>query len=984
MDLEDLGHPSPLLDASVGREECKYCPAWSRALGQHWDDLVLNRPFQIQDGLWAVMGEFYRRKHQHLVVQCRTGTRATGKKSGEPCRKACASHGRATANYGAVFPLNVQRDGWGLVAANRFRCRLPELALYHFCREISKDESDEGDEVGCAESGDFDGAEVPTRFFQRRGNECFVNSSLRALMCLPAFRQCISERQSFWTERQRKVFPVLLGTADQPYEAKSRLVTSLLSHRGIRALVAHEIHPQAQGLVIRFDFSLKRQVEQHDAQEFLSAFLSATGLCGQNASPFFIQTRARMVCNQCCDHWEPPPDDHEIFLLRFPDQPGQWTIEELVRSSLVEQQRQRDHGVCRGSYGGQGRFVSPPPRLLVLQLSRFMSPRMKRNDIVTSGDRLDFSTFFEPPPPHATYELRCVIAHNGVTARSGHYVAWVRSEGGWCRYDDDTCSKLGSLFEGCHETGYLYFYELEAVPGAAAVAATAESAAATTPGDSDERRDDGANKKKRDRGDSAPSLSGESTQGSPLKTSKVEEMSDSAVLLRKVYNLLSANGELKRTDLTEADWAVLKRADIAYIIPKLDTAEAFSIGDVVFVYATDGGLKCSRKLLADRSLFGRSVVSGIPHTVGTPYGLDGVLVVYMGHAYVNVDKDSVINAGDWLYAGGDGLATPAPDGKRRVGQALSRRIRGPDGSWCVEAFVWIGRGEEENELAEMAGRLDRLFVMMDTQRVDLTNVRTEFVSLLGAVEQSLQKELAVLKDQVAELHERLIDLGEAVKGNASAAAEVEALRARIAQLETRETTDLMSAPRLQKTETLAVRAHTAFAALNLKEETEEWKVVSKAANLIKNLAVGNPSVLKLLGSANLGALGDWRQVAHQFLVERNETLLLACQALSVPRIARFGSCDHCKFCTSTGNPHWAQITCHNVEIYVAPDGIIIASTELGEPDVVWSAPVERVITGCKWIEKGKSIEYWAKVTIGIGEALFHHAFTVTINLRKVE
>jgi hypothetical protein len=158
--------------------------------------------------------------------------------------------------------------------------------------------------------------------------------------------------------------------------------------------------------------------------------------------------------------------------------------------------------------------------------------------------------------------------------------------------------------------------------------------------------------------------------------------------------------------------------DIAYLLHSSD--KSLESGDVVYVvYGEDGSVTCTKRKPSDPSaIFGRSVVAGAgnlePYMVASPHGVSeasGVKVVYLGHAFVKVHEHDKIEPGTWLCASDDGFAVPGDElsPHLRVGKA----IRHPSlygNKWVVEAFVFIGRGEDDMALAELATQFKTLDV----------------------------------------------------------------------------------------------------------------------------------------------------------------------------------------------------------------------------------------------------------------------------------
>lgn len=211
-------------------------------------------------------------------------------------------------------------------------------------------------------------------------------------------------------------------------------------------------------------------------------------------------------------------------------------------------------------------------------------------------------------------------------------------------------------------------------------------------------------------------------------------------VLRDIFDRLQAHQGDKGEYATEEEKDLLRRwdlhADIAYIIPKLDSDESMEAGAVVYVVQVDGQLRCTKQVVTKYPIFGRSVISGrvlSAHTIGTPYSVKGEPVVYMGHAYVNVDpafRDKV-EPGVWLVASGRGDGLAVPEGASgastsRVGKALSGTLVDEEsGDIIVESFVWIGRGEDDQRLAEMDTNIKMLSVETGSLKVGVATLKAQ-------------------------------------------------------------------------------------------------------------------------------------------------------------------------------------------------------------------------------------------------------------------
>ncbi|MBN2479303.1 MAG: hypothetical protein JXA94_03665 [Parachlamydiales bacterium] len=102
---------------------------------------------------------------------------------------------------------------------------------------------------------------------------------------------------------------------------------------------------------------------------------------------------------------------------------------------------------------------------LVVIISRFVGRR--KDDRKTS--MLEIFEYQEADGINNTYELDCIIDHQGRSANSGHYIAYKKIEGDWYKFDDQNVEKVqrgtsawAELFSergGALHFGYIYHYK---------------------------------------------------------------------------------------------------------------------------------------------------------------------------------------------------------------------------------------------------------------------------------------------------------------------------------------------------------------------------------------------------------------------------------------------------------------------------------------------------------------------------------------------
>jgi len=152
---------------------------------------------------------------------------------------------------------------------------------------------------------------------------------------------------------------------------------------------------------------------------------------------------------------------------------------------------------CSAIAAHMGKVLTSPPRVLVLHLKRFVSNAQKRmyykqHQSVDIPIRLNLQSCLDgpnrvrlPARPLAAwmedaasteeqfadlasgclYDLRAIVAHEGASPQSGHYVCYARNaQGAWCLYDDANVQVLQwgpDVLEAVGKKAYIVFYVLQ-------------------------------------------------------------------------------------------------------------------------------------------------------------------------------------------------------------------------------------------------------------------------------------------------------------------------------------------------------------------------------------------------------------------------------------------------------------------------------------------------------------------------------------------
>lgn len=62
-------------------------------------------------------------------------------------------------------------------------------------------------------------------------------------------------------------------------------------------------------------------------------------------------------------------------------------------------------------------------------------------------------------PQTASYELKAVICHKGNSPHTGHYVVFIKHEGGWVLFNDEKVVKCQQTsLKDMVNCGYVYFF----------------------------------------------------------------------------------------------------------------------------------------------------------------------------------------------------------------------------------------------------------------------------------------------------------------------------------------------------------------------------------------------------------------------------------------------------------------------------------------------------------------------------------------------
>jgi len=123
------------------------------------------------------------------------------------------------------------------------------------------------------------------------------------------------------------------------------------------------------------------------------------------------------------------------------------------------------------------------PPLLTFQLKRFEYKQGVKGKImkpVQFGTMINVGRFTNHPTKEAMYRLYAVIVHDGHSAKSGHYFAFVKHMSGtWYKFDDESVKSVSEPVV-LRQQAYLLFYEAASPPALASGQAESSSSAAAS------------------------------------------------------------------------------------------------------------------------------------------------------------------------------------------------------------------------------------------------------------------------------------------------------------------------------------------------------------------------------------------------------------------------------------------------------------------------------------------------------------------------
>ncbi|KAL3316830.1 Ubiquitin carboxyl-terminal hydrolase 36 [Cichlidogyrus casuarinus] len=104
--------------------------------------------------------------------------------------------------------------------------------------------------------------------------------------------------------------------------------------------------------------------------------------------------------------------------------------------------------------------IKSVPLTLIIQFNRF-SRSQKLDSFVEFPETFNLRNFMEPQTgPPVVYRLYALVNHQGLSCRSGHYVAFSKRHGRWYLHNDSSVSQVNQQ-SVMNQHPYLLFYQLE-------------------------------------------------------------------------------------------------------------------------------------------------------------------------------------------------------------------------------------------------------------------------------------------------------------------------------------------------------------------------------------------------------------------------------------------------------------------------------------------------------------------------------------------
>jgi len=281
------------------------------------------------------------------------------------------------------------------------------------------------------------------------GNTCYINSVLQTLFSIVDFKQAVIEA---WMHQEQTIADV--EQASHPVH-----VLRALKDIFVKLEVGPErvVDPAPLIEALRLDSSV-----QQDGHEFMKLFLTLLEKVPELSAHSLFRGRSgyQTMCMSCCKLSQSSHRFDDFLELDIPIKGFkglQESLGSLLCPEILDGDNQYFCAHCDGKRDATRQLmVKDLPQVLCLSLQRFVFD-LKKMDRVKANDKFSFP--LELPASMIThaggdlYDLEGILLHKGSSARQGHYVAHVNSDGVWYRFDDGDVSILDKGPQGHPDHG---------------------------------------------------------------------------------------------------------------------------------------------------------------------------------------------------------------------------------------------------------------------------------------------------------------------------------------------------------------------------------------------------------------------------------------------------------------------------------------------------------------------------------------------------
>lgn len=266
---------------------------------------------------------------------------------------------------------------------------------------------------------------------KNKGNTCFFNSTIQALLSLPVFINFIKK-----TEFDSRVQPILSSFKNFIFEYQNVKVYD-------PSVFIHDIRPKIR----LFDG------RQQDAHSFLESFLSI--LFDEQAKDtklkelFDIFHEDTITCSSC--KFSTTVKTSSAIQYLFIESTVQTSINNYCnKEEYVDEDSPWKCPKCNSSTAASIRHkIIDSGEYLIIHLNRFQDVFNKCNKSIIVDEQITFGG--------NVYENVGVVCHSG-SLNGGHYYSKCKRDKEWYEFNDSTCTKTQKAIEG--NSPYLLFYSL--------------------------------------------------------------------------------------------------------------------------------------------------------------------------------------------------------------------------------------------------------------------------------------------------------------------------------------------------------------------------------------------------------------------------------------------------------------------------------------------------------------------------------------------